>query len=606
MARVLGVAMSRGGVHLFQESFLNSKKVYTVQKGKGPGATLHDFKVFRGKKSEDLKNIENFSFCADDNSYKLIYRIKSGKTYKLSLATSENLSDWYVQEDFKYASAKSGVAIPGLSVYYLNTGDGIRIARQKKDGAFEKEAELVLSPRHNYFDHGEIRAAAAFLNSDGVYLFYYNIFERSGARCYTVGLAKFNKKHPEKQISRIELPVWEQPTEWDKKEMRPIGIIIEQGHLTMYWSTKDGETYAIHHPEWDNFEKLLEQQHFKLTRHHKNPIIVPHDKNVWETKATFNPAAVYVGGKVHLLYRAIGDNDVSVLGYAGSKDGYHFDERHDEPAYIPRADFEGRPKGCAPIHKPNPSPYVSGGGGWGGCEDPRLTQIEDRVYLTYVAYNGWSEPRVALSSISVDDFLNQEWNWDEPVLISRPGEINKNACILPEKVNGKYVIFHRVFPDMLIDYVDDLNFDGKSKWLKTIHRIKPRRNYWDSRKIGIGPPPIKTPLGWLVIYQGVGEQDPTRYKIGAMLLDLNDPAKVIARAKKPILEPEEHYENGGWKRGVVYPCGAVIINDKLFVYYGGADAFVGVAAADLTDFLNSLIKKKEPRVERVSSVIITN
>jgi predicted GH43/DUF377 family glycosyl hydrolase len=210
-----------------------------------------------------------------------------------------------------------------------------------------------------------------------------------------------------------------------------------------------------------------------------------------------------------------------------------------------------------------------------------------------------------MSSISVEDFLEQKWNWDEPVLISKPGEINKNACILPEKINGKYVIFHRVFPDILIDFVDDLNFDGKSKFIKTVAKIKPRRNYWDSRKIGIGPPPIKTPYGWLVIYQGVGEQDPGRYKIGAMLLDLENPAKVIARASRPILEPEEHYENGGWKYGVVYPCGAVVIGTKLFVYYGGADAYVGVAAADLDEFIKSLKDKKSPKIEKISSLKIT-
>ena len=153
--------------------------------------------------------------------------------------------------------------------------------------------------------------------------------------------------------------------------------------------------------------------------------------------------------------------------------------------------------------------------------------------------------------------------------------------------------------------VDDLNFDGKTKFIKTVARIKPRRNFWDSRKIGIGPPPIKTEYGWLVIYQGVGEQDPGRYKIGAMLLDLNDPAKVIARAATPILEPEEHYENGGWKYGVVYPCGAVIIEDKLFVYYGGADAYVGVAAANLKEFIDSLINKKSPKVNTISSINIT-
>ena len=94
----------------------------------------------------------------------------------------------------------------------------------------------------------------------------------------------------------------------------------------------------------------------------------------------------------------------------------------------------------------------------GGCEDPRLTRIGEQVYMTYVAYDGHSHPRVALSSIHIDDFLNKKWNWKKPVLISPPYIVDKNACILPEKINGKYVIFHRVFPNILIDFVDDLRF----------------------------------------------------------------------------------------------------------------------------------------------------
>jgi predicted GH43/DUF377 family glycosyl hydrolase len=607
MARVLGVLNHKDSLFLYQESLLNKKKVFTVQKGtKESGATLHDFKIYRGKKLEDLKKIDNFRFTGNGPEVVLFYRSKVGKTSKVSQAVSKDLSSWKQVSDLKYKGISSVSGVPGTKYAFIGTSDGIRLLEQEKKG-WSEGAELVLVPRSNYFDFGNLDVGTVLKTTQGIFLFYISTFERKGKKAYCVGLAEFNKSHPNKQVARSEVPLWEQPEDWDKDGIHPIGIALNRGRLTMYWGNKKGETIAVHNPEWDDFENYLKKPHFKLTRHHKNPVIVPHQTNVWETKATFNPAAVYAGGKVHLLYRAIGDNDVSVLGYAGSEDGSHFGERKDDPAYVPRAEFEGRPKGCGPTHvKPTNSPYVSGGGGWGGCEDPRLTQIDDRIYLTYVAYNGWSEPRVALSSISVEDFIAQNWeSWSEPVLISKPGEINKNACLFPEKVNGKYVIVHRVFPDMLIDYVDDLNFDGKTKWIKPVDRIKPRRNYWDSRKIGIGPPPIKTPLGWLVIYQGVGEQDPGRYKIGAMLLDLEKPSRVIARAAKPILEPEEHYENGGWKHGVVYPCGAVIINDKLFVYYGGADAYVSVAAADLTDFLNALINKKDIKVEKISSVIIS-
>ncbi len=336
-----------------------------------------------------------------------------------------------------------------------------------------------------------------------------------------------------------------------------------------------------------------------LERFNDNPILRPNDKHWWETKAVFNPAAIYEGGKVHILYRAIGESDVSVLGYASSLDGLHINERLDKPAYIPRESFEGV-NPSQPYVSSASGIYVSGGGGMGGCEDPRLTRIGERVYMTYVAYDGHSYPRVALSSIDIDDFLNKKWNWKKPVLISPPYIVDKNACILSEKINGKYVIFHRVFPNILIDFVDDLDFDGKSRWLEGQFKIPTRAlsSDWDNLKVGCGPPPIKTKDGWLLIYQAVSSFDESHYKIGAMLLDLKDPTEVLARTRSPIMEPLAAYENEGWKAGVVYPCGAVVINDRLFVYYGGADTVVCVASAKLGPFIEQLVTNhKETKPE---------
>ncbi len=346
----------------------------------------------------------------------------------------------------------------------------------------------------------------------------------------------------------------------------------------------------------------------ELERFSGNPILQPNTGHPWESKAVFNPAALYEGGKVHILYRAIGDTDVSVLGYASSLDGLHVRERLPYPAYVPREPFEG----VNPVytsHQETPGIYVSGGGEMGGCEDPRLTRIDDTVYLTYVAYDGRSQPRVALSSIALKDFLDKKWNWKKPVLISPPHIVDKNACLLPEKINGKYVIFHRIFPNILIDFVDDLEFDGKTRWLTGQHEIPVRSlsSDWDSRKVGCGPPPLKTKDGWLLVYQAVGNHGDYRYKIGAMLLDLKDPTKVLARSRSPILEPDIWYENEGWKSGVIYPCGAAIINKRLYVYYGGADTVVCVASVILNGFLETLAtnhagpgvvqKRAEPEAE---------
>ena len=344
-----------------------------------------------------------------------------------------------------------------------------------------------------------------------------------------------------------------------------------------------------------------ENAHPVLERFDGNPILEPETKHWWESKAVFNPGAIYEGGKVHMVYRAIGDTDVSVLGYASSVDGFHIDERRHEPIYVPRESFEGAglvyptlnypQRTYAPIE--NGEDYVSGGG-LGGCEDPRLTKIDDRVFMTYVAFNGYSPPRVALTSIHINDFLAQNWQWKKPVPISPPGVVDKNACILPEKIDSKYVIFHRIFPHILIDFVDDLDFDGTTRWLKGEFKIQPRAAYWDSRKIGAGAPPIKTKDGWLLIYHGVGEPDPGRYKIGAMLLGLKNPTRVLSRTEKPILEPEAWYENEGWKSGVIYPCGAVVIKDRLLVYYGGADKVACLASAKLDELLDYLVGRQEP------------
>src|SRR5581483_416849 len=318
-----------------------------------------------------------------------------------------------------------------------------------------------------------------------------------------------------------------------------------------------------------------------LRKHEGNPIIEPRPHLSWESKATFNPGAIELNDKIHLLYRAIGDEDISVVGHAVSSDGLTIDSRSDMPAYVPEIIPYAKQRISARAPGVSSGVYVSGGGTWGGAEDPRVTHIKEdnALYMLYVAFDGWSPPRVALTSIDVKNFLAEQWDtWAKTKIISMPPEelakdprfkdvVDKNACLLPEKINGKYVIFHRIYPDILVDFVDNLDFENE--YLKGEHKISPRPGYWDSRKVGAGAPPIKTKDGWLLIYQAVGNQDPGRYKIGAMLLDLADPTKVLYRSNEPVLVPEEWYENSGWKFGVVYPCGAVEKDGTLFVYYGG-------------------------------------
>lgn len=315
-----------------------------------------------------------------------------------------------------------------------------------------------------------------------------------------------------------------------------------------------------------------------------NPILEPINENFWESKAVFNPAAIYEDDKVHLVYRAVGDNDVSVWGYAVSSNGIQIDKRFIKPIYEPREPFEGV---SGRKFTPLCSSYYISGPGYGGCEDPRITKIGGTFYVTYTAFNGIDLPRLALTSIKVEDFLNGKWNWSDPVLISPPDEVHKNWVIFPEKIKGKYAILHSISPNILVDYFDSLEFDGTT-FIKSCYGCESRKNVWDNRVRGAGPPPIKTKDGWLLLYHAMELNDPNKYKIGAMLLDHNDPTKVLHRSAEPILEPDARYENDGLKAGVVYTCGAVVVDDKLIVYYGGADTVVCAAVARLESFLHQL------------------
>jgi predicted GH43/DUF377 family glycosyl hydrolase len=156
---------------------------------------------------------------------------------------------------------------------------------------------------------------------------------------------------------------------------------------------------------------------------------------------------------------------------------------------------------------------------------------------------------------------------------------NKDAVIFPEKVSGKYVMFHRTMPDIWIGYSDNLK-----EWYGHKIVMRPREGLWDCKKIGAGPPPIKTEKGWLLFYHGVDEK--RVYRLGVALFDLNDPSRLIARQEGPILEPEEPWELEGDVPTVVYNCGAIEKNGMYYVYYGGADTVIGVATVSKEEALD--------------------
>ena len=337
---------------------------------------------------------------------------------------------------------------------------------------------------------------------------------------------------------------------------------------------------------------LKKKKSIELKRAPQNPIIEPRNYP-WESKATLNPSAIIENEKIHLIYRAIGDNDSSVLGYASSYDGYNISERSPNSIYSRPNNFS------KPDFSTSSIDYISGGGWNGGCEDPRLTLMGDTVYMIYTAFDGWSSVRITLTSIKLNDFKQKRWNWKKGVPISPPNEIHKNWVIFPEKINGKFAILHSFYPKILIDYFTSLDeLDGRKFIQSNNTRPVDYSRTWDSLFRGIGPSPIKTDIGWLVLYHAMNHRNSDRYRMGAIILDLKNPTKILYRSESPILEPEEYYENNGYKWGVIYSCGAVVKKGNLFVYYGGADKVIGVASIKLADLLNDLKKHKVVKLKK--------
>ncbi len=207
----------------------------------------------------------------------------------------------------------------------------------------------------------------------------------------------------------------------------------------------------------------------------------------------------------------------------------------------------------------------------------------------YTAFEGWDSMRMALTSISLEDFKAGRWKWKKPKLISSPKNRSKNWLLFPEKINGKYAILHSISPHIMIDYFSSLDELDGDNFIYSVHQGS---KLWDMRDRlirGVGPAPLKTKYGWLVLYHKMERHDTHRYKLWAMITDINNPTKILYNSNHPILEPDEWYENEGYKGGVVYSCGAVIKDGQLFVYYGGADKVSCVATANLDVFLKELV-----------------
>ncbi len=302
----------------------------------------------------------------------------------------------------------------------------------------------------------------------------------------------------------------------------------------------------------------------KLERSHQNPILLPDPASDWECYNVFNPSVIYHNGLFHMHYRAQGLDWVSRIGYAVSADGVHWN-RLRRPVLGPHDGTDSR-----------------------GIEDPRVTELDGVFYMCYTAYGrefrGQGQPTHAGGGIT--PMIARSTNlitWERlgPIVV---GEDDKDHVLFPRRIGGRYAALHRRWPDVWIAYSDDL-LTWRPEDMRRIYG--PRRDdplAWDCKSVGSNGVPIETPEGWLLINHGYDESH--IYKFGVILLDLDDPARVIRRPTAAIFWPEELWELRGDVPNVVFSCANPVVEGTVYVFYGGGDHVIGLATCRLDDLLD--------------------
>ncbi|HET9647068.1 MAG TPA: hypothetical protein VFP34_02415 [Microlunatus sp.] len=296
-------------------------------------------------------------------------------------------------------------------------------------------------------------------------------------------------------------------------------------------------------------------------RHPGNPLLTP---NRWpySINAVMNAGAALVDGETVLLCRAEDRRGISELTVARSHDG-----------------FSNWVVESTPLLAPTPGVLHES---W-GLEDPRLTYVAE-LDAWIIAYTSFGPGGPSLSLARTSDFRTA----DRLGMVRAPED--KNGALLSRRIGGDWVLFHR--PVTAMQARADV-WLSRSPDLVSWHAPEPvfaarEGSWWDSARIGIGPPPMETPEGWLLVYHGVRQTVAgALYRAGLALLDLDDPARVIRRCEEWVLGPSEPYERMGDVPGVVFPCGLVHVpeTDELRLYYGAADTCIAMATASLSDVL---------------------
>lgn len=326
----------------------------------------------------------------------------------------------------------------------------------------------------------------------------------------------------------------------------------------------------------------------------------------FENNGVLNPGIFQEGEQVHLFYRAVEDGNYSTIGYAKAEGPLKLVERNVESLITREHDYEKH-----------------------GVEDVRIVKIEDTYYLTYTAYDGVNAMGALAVSKDLVHFekkgiitapihyttykchlehcnqgiLNPKYYhyynlFDQIGLANEKHRLlrDKDIVLFPRKINGKFVMLHRIWPGIQIVQFKKWEDLTKAFWDDHImnlteHIVMDPKFDFEVNYIGAGCPPIETEEGWLLIYHGVCETTVGRtYHAAAALLDLEQPGRVIGRLPYPLFSPSQKWEKEGVVNHVVFPTGTAQFGDDLYIYYGAADTRIAVARVSMTELLGELKK----------------
>jgi predicted GH43/DUF377 family glycosyl hydrolase len=302
-----------------------------------------------------------------------------------------------------------------------------------------------------------------------------------------------------------------------------------------------------------------------FSRHPDNPILSVEDWP-YDANSVFNAAAADVEGKILLLVRVEDFRGISHFTAARSADGVSEWDIDAEPTLRPD-----------PVNHPEEL--------W-GIEDPRITWLEE-LQKWVMAYTAYSRAGPLVSLAATKDFINFERLG--PVM---PPE-DKDAALFPKRFGDRWAMLHRPVarsPSLPANIWLSFSFD-LIHWGSHQEIVCAREgSWWDANKIGLSAPPLETPQGWLILYHGVRTTaSGSIYRLGLVLLDLDDPTRVIRRTDEWIFGPKATYEREGDVDDVVFPCGWIMKDDTINMYYGAADSCIALATAKVDEIVHFIL-----------------